>query len=237
MNAPLPLPTKVIGLLSRPRFGPIAAQMCMAALQQTFGLTIRHKGGPFWEQGMQDLLISAVKDGFDVAVTFDYDSIFSPTNFYTLLCHLQQCPEVDAVAAYQPMRGLDNKLLLSEFESSTGDEGTAKINFAKPIRARTAHFGLTLFRLDKLREMGLPWFKSTPSPLGTWEKEDGAEDADIYFWRRWYQAGNTLEVLPWVCVGQQDEVVLMPKKGTNQTEKIFMHDWIKDNLSQKKVTA
>lgn len=229
---PLPRPTKLIGLLSRPRFGPLDTQMCIQALSMTFGFTIRHKGGPYWEQSMQELLLSAAVDGFDVACTFDYDSLFTPKNFNTLLKYMQDNPHVDAVAPLQPMRGRDHTALMSESEPRK-DEGHAAINFARAIPCRTAHFGLTLIRLDRLRQMPLPWFQSTPSPHGTWDKEDGAEDADIYFWRCWQEMGFTLEVLPWVSVGQLETTALVIEKGTGLTKKQFMSEWIEENMTFK----
>jgi hypothetical protein len=35
---------------------------------------------------------------------------------------------------------------------------------------KTAHFGLTLLRTSKLKQLPKPWFHSTPSPVGRLER-------------------------------------------------------------------
>ena len=70
---------------------------------------------------------------------------------------------------------------------------------------RHAHFGLTLIRADALRSMPKPWFLGVPNEAGEWA--EGKSDPDIYFWRRWEEAGRTLYIAPRVSIGHLELMV------------------------------
>jgi len=90
----------------------------------------------------------------------------------------------------------------------------------------TAHFGLTLFRVDKLKTLPKPWFKSEPGPGGDWD--DDRLDDDIFFWHVWRQAGNTIHVAPSCSIGHLEEMCAMFDANL-QPKHVYVHEWRKEN--------
>ena len=215
---------KIVGCLSAPRVGFTDTWVCISAICAQWGIKMLRHRGAYWEQVMQNMLTDAVEQGYDFAVTFDYDSTFTPQNFNTLFQHIVTHPEIDAVAAFQPMRGRAGTALCGLKESPEG--GYASVSMDKPIEAVSAHFGLTIFRLSRLQGIPLPWLHSQPGPGGEWKDDQGKIDADIYFWRKFTEHGRRLHVLPWVCIGHMEMVVTMMDKKTGKTITMHAKDWM-----------
>jgi hypothetical protein len=97
----------------------------------------------------------------------------------------------------------------------------------KPIKVCSAHFGLTLIRVDALRKTPKPWFMSKPDDNGDWE--DGRFDDDIWFWHNWRAAGNTLYVAPSVSIGHLEETVAAFDKDLNPIH-MYVHQWREENV-------
>ena len=219
-----PKAVKIVGCLSAPRVGFTDTWVCISAICAQWGMKMLRHRGAYWEQVMQNMLVDAVAQGYDFAATFDYDSGFTPENFNSLLLHMVENPDVDAVAAFQPMRGRSGTALCGLKDAPQG--GNATVSMDKPIEAASAHFGLTIFRLSRLQGIPLPWLHSQPSPSGTWKDEDGKIDADIGFWRKFAEHGRKLHVLPWVCIGHAEIMVTMMDKKTGRTITMHAKDWM-----------
>ncbi len=65
--------------------------------------------------------------------------------------------------------------------------------------------------------MPKPWFWSTPGTNGDWEDNSGKIDDDIYFWRNWEKAGNSLYVDPNICIGHMEEMVAIHDQNLQVT--------------------
>ena len=102
-------------------------------------------------------------------------------------------PDIDAIAPLQCKRKNDTPLL-------TMADGKTQIEVdGRPFQVETAHFGCTLIRTEAIVKTEKPWFKSEPDKDGGWG--EGRIDDDIWFWRQWKKAGNTVYVAPDVRVG------------------------------------
>lgn len=218
---------RIVGCLSAPRVGFNDTWGCIATVLAEWGIPMMPHRGAFWEQVMQNMLLAAVKGGYQFAVTFDYDSAFTRADFEALLSYMIQHPDVDAVAPFQPMRERSNTALCGLKTAPSG--GTETVSAAKAIEAQTAHFGCTVFRLDRLKAIPLPWLWSQPGKNGEWTIEDGKVDADSYFWHKFNEHGRKLHVLPWVRIGHIEPMITMlgehkdERTGKVEMKTITMH--------------
>lgn len=216
---------RIVGCLSAPRIGFMDNFACIATVLAEMGIPMLPHRGALWEQVMQNMLVTAVAQGYDFAVTFDYDSTFRRSDFIALLDYMIKHPDVDAVAPFQPMRGRANTALCGMKSGSELVTGKLK----DPIVALTAHFGCTIIRLERLKGIPLPWLWSQPGNTGQWTVEDGKLDADTFFWQKFSQHGRVLHVLPYVSIGHIESMVTMlahqknPQTGQGEVKSVTMH--------------
>ena len=133
---------------------------------------------------------------------------------------MEAIPEADAICALQSKRGDDGVALFGmKDQNDNFITSMPAYNMARNILPiTTGHFGLTIFRTEKLDALPRPWMNSTPNDKGIWG--DGKVDADINFWHNWKDNGNMLCLAPRVIVGHLQELVTWPKhdmKPTYQT--------------------
>lgn len=191
---------KVAAMMTLPRYENVYCRNTIDAALREVGIPLQTAQGVFYGQCMQRLFDRAIGVGIDVALTIDFDSIFTGQDIIRLLQVLASNPEIDAVAPMQARRGGHFPLMTIRGEKSAVWDGS-------PIKVSTAHFGLTAIRLSKVAAMPKPWFWSTPGEGGCWEDDSGKIDDDIYFWRAWEQAGNSVYVDPNICIGHMEEMV------------------------------
>lgn len=162
----IPKQRKIIGLMSAPRLAFTATHGLIETIFCQFGIKVITYQGAFWEQGMQNCLERAIADGYDDAITLDFDSVFDMTQFKRMMHCWLSCPHIDALSAIQPQRG--SGLALLNPLGGSGKPGELHVkNIGEPegLPCRTAHFGFTFLRLDKLAKLRKPWFWNTPSRL------------------------------------------------------------------------
>ena len=92
----------------------------------------------------------------------------------------------------------------------------------EPLKATTAHFGLTVLNLEKLATVPKPWFISKPNEKGEWDI--GHIDDDVHFWLNWKEAGNTVYIDPGVRIGHVEEMVTMFDENLQQIH-IYPKEW------------
>ena len=85
-----------------------------------------------------------------------------------------------------------------------------------------AHFGLTLIKADKLRNLPRPWLFTTPDAEGKYGPTH--TDPDIQFWRNWEKAGNKLFLASRVTIGHLELMVRWPD-GDMQPTYQAAKDW------------
>ena len=184
---------KIAAVMSIPRVGWNDAWGCAFNSLLPFKIPIRRFNGAFWGQCMQRAIDGCVADGLDWVLTIDYDTMFTSKDLDTLIKWLGTRPDIDAIASFQARRG-GHDFPLMGVKGKTTAEWTGE-----PLPVDTAHFGLTLIRLDALKDIPKPWFASTPGPDGGWD--EGRVDDDIYFWNKWKEHGKTVYVAPDCRVG------------------------------------
>lgn len=218
-EAPENLTIKIKGVMSVPRIGWNDAGTAIDAALRPFGINVCRFNGVFWGQCMQRAFEEAVAEGVDWILTLDYDSMPTVKHLDHMLGVFGARPDIDALAPLQMRRGQDYPLFTQA--GSTELEVTGD-----PIKVHTAHFGMTLLRVDALLAVPKPWFKSEPDKNGCWG--DDRLDDDIWFWHQWRLAGKTIYVDPEARIGHLE---LMVSEFTEdmQPRHIPIGDWWKAN--------
>lgn len=217
---------KTAAVMSMPRLAWTANAMCWVEALFPLKIAPRTFTGAYWEQCLERGIEQTIEiDDPDLILTLDYDTVFTKRDV-AMLIQLMAChPEADAIAPVQAMRGSSLPLLtMSAPEGESGD--VPRETFAADLTPiRTAHFGLTMLRVSKLKTLPKPWFRSEPAPDGTWN--EGRRDADIAFWQKWAEHGNSLCLANRVAVGHLDAVILWPGEDLLTRTQNF-NDWRRD---------
>ena len=173
--------------------------------------------GVFYGQCMQRLLQQSVEKGVDVAVVCDGDSLFTSDDIMRLVKTLESNDHIDALASMQIRRG--NQTMLASIKG----QSTVEVR-GEPLQVSTAHFGLTAIDLRKLKHVPFPWFWSQPEDSGEWG--DLRIDDDIWFWKQWEKAGNTVYLDPQTRIGHLEEMVVMVDPKTYEAVHAYPNEWI-----------
>ncbi|SRR5579883_627150 len=202
---------KIHAVMSAPRLGFMDNFVSVIEGLVPLGIPFNRVTGSNWGQCLTRGMESALEDpNLDLVLTLDYDTVFKSVDLVNLIQTIMVYPEVDALAPVQSSRGNSRPLLGMTLEG----EATTRVpysTFAGDVtEIATAHFGLTLLRARKLRELPRPWLHHVPDPDGGWN--DGRVDDDIAFWHKWKQAGNRLFLANRIPVGHAELVVLWPGK-------------------------
>lgn len=188
---------KVSAIMSVPRYGSLAARGLLERAFGAHGIPILTTQGVFWGQCMQRMMEDLASD-IDIVITLDFDTVCTSQQVADLLRRLCEYDDIDCLAALEPKRNADNPLMTSGGATSMAVDGS-------PMIVKTAHFGLTAFRMESLRKMAKPWFQCTPDKDGSWR--EGRLDGDIFFWKQFEKAGNVLGVDPTVRIAHLEETV------------------------------
>lgn len=189
---------KIAALMSLPRVGWNDAWGQVFEALRPFNIPVRRFSGVFWGQCMQRAIESCLEDNLDWALCIDYDTMFTAQHLDQLMGEFGSNADIDALAAMQSRRSKAYPLMTIAGETSCA----ATI---KPIKVTTAHFGLTLLRLDAMKDVAKPWFFAKPDEDGEWG--DKRLDDDIWFWHQWRLAGKTIHVSTNVRVGHLELMV------------------------------
>lgn len=204
----------VAAIMTAPRYECVSARNQIEKAMHTAGIPLTISGGVFYHQCMQTMMENLV-DSVDYILTVDFDSVFTPHHVRRLLGIVSQEDSIDAVAAIQPMRG-EKRML-----GSTAGGGEIEWH-GYPIKVNTAHFGLTAIDAKKIKSLPKPWFVSQPDESGSWG--DGRVDADVWFWKQWEDAGNTVYIDPGCRLGHLEELVSYYDKEMNLCRE-YMSKW------------
>jgi hypothetical protein len=214
---------KLGAYLTLPRYEAVASRSLIEQALRALKIQLTTSQGVFWGQCMQRMFEKAVADGIDWILSLDSDSLFTPEQLSLLMDTLASNPHIDALAALQCRRGSPYPLLTT----GAGVEDQIVEVSNQPIKVTTAHFGLTLIRVDALREVAKPWFSAKPCDDGTWGDE--RMDDDIWFWHQWRLAGKTIYVAPAVSIGHLEETVVQFNEKM-EPEHMYVQQWRESNL-------
>lgn len=201
----------VTAVMSVPRLGFMDNFFCAFEALPKFNIRIRRFTGAYWSQCIERGIDAALaEDAPDAILTTDYDSVYTAQDVAMLLQLMQVHPEADAIAAVQAGRGFNRSLVTVEgCGAQQGEFSVPRDTFAADLfKCRTAHFGLTLFRASAFAKLTKPWFHDVPDPQGAWG--EGKIDADVDFWNKWAEVGNSLYLANRVAIGHLELSVLWP---------------------------
>lgn len=190
------------------------------------GMSFVAQQGAFWGQCLERTIedVIANKPNVTHVLTCDYDSIFSTDQVMQLYRTMQRLG-ADAIFPVQIKRQASEALLtvLDEAGNIRGRLTAAEAR-SDGVRVATGHFGLTLISIEKLKALPKPWFMEVPDGEGGWglervgedgEKIAGRTDPDIFFWRRWQDAGNSLYQANHVRIGHAQLMATFPDRNWN----------------------
>lgn len=208
---PLPCAWKVGAAMSVPRLGFMDNFFCAFQALSPLHIGLRKVTGAFWGQCLERCMGEWLAEGAEWVLAIDYDSVFERRDVETLLALAMQYPEADAICALQAHRTRSTPLVTIKGPDGKY-HGTLPRDYFRGDLARvhTAHFGLTLIRAAKLAALPRPWFLGVPDQDGTWG--EGRTDDDIYFWKRWEAAGNTLYLANHVAIGHLELMIRWPDR-------------------------
>lgn len=193
---------KMKALLTLPRWECTAARTQITHALQTLRIPCAIAQGVWYGQCMTRLMEQALSEGVEWILTIDGDSFFTSTQLQHLMTVFAEREDLDALAALQCRRGVGLPLLTV----TPGVDGTVEAG-TEPLMVATAHFGLTLFRADKIRALPRPWFIAIPDNQGGWG--EGKIDEDIHFWLTWQHEGNRTAILPTCRIGHLEEMIVV----------------------------
>ena len=188
------------------------------ALKQ-LGIPLTVSLGVYYGQCMQKMFDELAKSDCEYVVTVDGDSMFTARQLQRMISIVAQEEQIDALASMQVRRGM--KTLLG-----TIGDGTTSFEWeGYPVKVATAHFGLTVIDLAKLRNVPKPWFVSTPDADGNWS--ENKTDDDVHFWFQWAKAGNSLYLDPGTRIGHMEEMIATFNDDM-QPVHVYPADWLSD---------
>lgn len=211
---------KIGAFMTLPRYEAAVARSIIEESLRPLGIGLSTSQGVFWGQCMQRMFETAIADGLDWILSIDSDSLFSAMDVSKLLDEFARMPEAGAMAALQCRRGRKFPLMTCGHEEHVETDGS-------PILVTTAHFGLTLIRVEDLLKAEKPWFKSEPDKDGGWG--DDRLDDDIWFWHQWRLAGLKIYVTPRVSIGHLEETVAVFDDNL-QPSHLYVSEWREKNL-------
>lgn len=207
---------KIAAVIGIPRIGWNDHWGCAVDALSPWNIPIRRHIGAFWGHNMQTVLEGCLRDGIDWVLTLDYDTMFTKRHVSRMFELFGSHPEIDALAALQTRRGCQHVLC------TNGD--TEIWTNGEPFKANTAHFGLTLIRVDGLKDLPKPWMWDQPSASGSWEDDDRV-DCDIYFWKQWQKHGKSLYIAPDVRIGHL-ELMVSQLNEKMEFEQVHVGEWM-----------
>jgi hypothetical protein len=207
----------VCGMMTSPRYINCLCRDYIDAAFVGAKVPLQNSQGVFYGQCMQRMMQTAVEREVDIAVVCDGDSLFTSDDIMRLLQTLESNEHIDALASMQIRRG--NKTMLASIKG----QSTAEVR-GEPLQVSTAHFGLTAIDLRKLKGVPLPWFWSQPDENNEWG--DLRIDDDIWFWKQWEAAGNTVYLDPQTRIGHMEEMVVMVDPVTYEAVHAYPNEWI-----------
>lgn len=222
---------KIIACMSLPRVGWNDAWGCIHSALAPWSIPILEHNSVFWAEGLSRLFNIAIDEGAEWILTVDYDSLFTRKNVAMLIGMMERFPEWDAITVLQAQREHHKPLGCVRDENCRG----------RLLKAESAHFGLTMLRVDALLRTAKPWLMNHPNKAGDWGA--GRCDADLWFWNQWRKAGNTVAIdmnnrighLEVVCVDfvdsiDGDKIDLVPRFTAP-------HVWRKERAAELKAEA
>lgn len=179
-------------------------------------------GGAFWHQSLENLIESAIDQGYDYALTLDYDAIFERRHVEEMLRLAADYPQADVICPWMIKRDSTDRIFGVRYENGIFRKHFDVEEFdADLMPIHTGHFGLTMIRLAALEAVNRPLIWAQPDGDGHWRS--GKVDADIYFWNKCHEAGLKLYLATKIRIGHLQQVITWPTDEFDIT-----HQYVED---------
>jgi hypothetical protein len=181
----------VAAVLSMPRLGFNDFWACIYQELGALKIPLRKVTGAYWERDLALGIEQAIAElDPDWILTADYDTVFTRDQVLALLDVAVRYPHADAIAPLQTARHHESPMFTARLPTGELVKSIARetLERGEVIRAETAHFGLTLFRVAKAEGAAEPWFARQFDPDGG--VGEGGRDPDVNFWHGWHAAGT-----------------------------------------------
>jgi len=218
---------KIAAIMTAPRHEITYARNKIEAVLKELQIPLTVSLGVFYGQCMQIMLEQLVESDCQYAVTIDFDSLFTAKQLTRLIALVVEHDHIDAIAPMQVRRGKLAMLGTSPLGVQVGDAKQIQWD-GSPLLGTTAHFGLTVLDLKKLKGVPKPWFHATPDENGSWGPNK--IDDDVSFWMAWKKAGNSVYFDPATRIGHLEEMVAIHDERMNARH-IYPSDWEEQNAS------
>lgn len=182
---------------------------------RSLGIPFTVSGGVYYGQCMQIMMEDVLRKSIDYIVTVDGDTVFYPHQLQRLISLAVQ-ENFDAICAMQVRRGAKHMLGTIAGKTSAGWDGY-------PLKVDTAHFGLTVISTKSLARVAKPWFFCQPDEKGEWG--ENKIDSDVWFWKQWKEAGNSLFLDPGVRIGHVEEMVVLYEDDMT-IQHVYPKEWV-----------
>lgn len=215
----------IAAVMTAPRYEGTYARNYIERALKDLNIPLTVSLGVFYGQCMQKMMEKLVEHGgVDYVVTVDFDSLFTAKQLRRLINLIASNPEIDAITGMQQRRG--KPVMLGTVPGGTMlDKDTKQIQWdGNPVKATTAHFGLTVIDVKKLESLPKPWFISQPDEHGSWG--DNKIDDDVWFWTQWQKAGNSIYFDFATKIGHLEEMVAIHDENAKATH-IYPSEWEK----------
>jgi hypothetical protein len=207
-----------LAVLSAPRFGPMLHMRVSADAFYRVGVRYIVAQGVYWHQVLCECLESILSDNpkLKYVITCDYDTIFTGIDVLLLYRLMEVFPEADSICGIQCKRQEKKAMLCNlkgEGATPRTEVPTLELVSKQLTPILSGHFGLTIFRAETLRNHPRPWMVAAPNKDDRWG--DHRRDADMDFWKRWYEAGHKAYMANRVALGHMEEVIAWPGDELN----------------------
>jgi len=225
---------KIVAVLATPRLGFTDFWGSCTDALTTMQIPIWRYSSCFWQQGMQGMIEMAIEQDIDWLLCLDFDSLFTAEDVSEMLRQFAANPEFDALAPLQCSRGKAKALV-------TDGDGRAherEVTMGVPLEVATAHFGLTLLRLDSIKDLPKPWLQGAPDKDGSFGPD--RIDGDIAFWNLLKKHGRKLGLAANVNIGHMELMYSQYEQtedGGLEVKYRHVSEWHKQNQTQEKCKA
>jgi hypothetical protein len=214
---------KVAAVMTAPRYENTTCRNYIERALKKLQIPLTVSGGVYYGQCMQKMFEQLVHTDCQYIVTVDGDSFFTDKQLLRMISVIHQEDQIDALASMQVRRGKPTLLGTVHGGRKVGDD-TMQIDFnGYPLKARTAHFGLTVIDVAKLRKVEKPWFFAEPNADGGWDGDK--VDDDVWFWLQWERAGNSVYIDCDTRIGHLEEMVAC-FDSKMQPMHLYPSDWL-----------
>ena len=202
-------PMKVAAVMTVPRIGFQENMFTTLEALIPLGIHLYKTQGAFWGQQLELAIQKQIDDGADAILTLDYDTVYRHEDVADLINLMKTHPEATAIA---PIRsGRDGNTPFMTMKDSAGHimDRLPKDTFdAEITRIHSAHFGMTLFRVEDILKIPHPWFRPQPDEDGLWG--DKSLNSDMWFWKLMEEQDMVLYSANRVVVGYLDLALKWP---------------------------